>query len=110
MASRGPPTKVRRAGSPACPPKRLARRSRREGVVARCRVVSVNGGEPRRHIGRLGPLELFLNTPSHHRVHHGINPKYIDKNYGGILIVWDRLFGTFAPEEEEPVYGLNKSS
>ncbi len=56
-------------------------------------------------VGRLGPLEAVLNTPSHHRVHHGINPRYIDKNYGGILIVWDRLFGTFAREEEQVVYG-----
>ncbi len=58
-----------------------------------------------RLVPKLGPLEWFLNTPSHHRVHHGINPKYIDKNHGGILIVWDRLYGTFAEEEEEPVYG-----
>jgi alkylglycerol monooxygenase len=61
-----------------------------------------------RAIDRLGPLEWVLNTPSHHRVHHGTNPKYIDRNYGGILIVWDRLFGTFQAEEEEPVYGLVK--
>ncbi len=58
-----------------------------------------------RLIGRLGPMEWVMNTPSHHRVHHGTNPAYIDKNYGGILIVWDRLFGTFAQEEEEPLYG-----
>jgi alkylglycerol monooxygenase len=61
-----------------------------------------------RAIGRLGPLEWVLNTPSHHRVHHGSNPKYIDKNYAGILVIWDRLFGTFQGEEEEPVYGLVK--
>jgi len=61
-----------------------------------------------RAIGRMGPLEWFLNTPSHHRVHHGRNPKYLDKNYAGVLIVWDRLFGTFTPEEEEPVYGIVK--
>ena len=48
-----------------------------------------------RLIGRLGPLEWVLNTPSHHRVHHGRNPRYIDRNHGGTLIVWDRLFGTF---------------
>jgi alkylglycerol monooxygenase len=59
-----------------------------------------------RAIGRLGPLEWVLNTPSHHRVHHGRNPKYIDRNHGGTLIVWDRLFGTFQGEEEEPVYGI----
>jgi sterol desaturase/sphingolipid hydroxylase (fatty acid hydroxylase superfamily) len=54
---------------------------------------------------RLGPLEWVMNTPSHHRVHHGINPQYIDKNYGGILILWDRLFGTFEEERERAVYG-----
>ena len=56
-------------------------------------------------IGTLGPLEWVLNTPSHHRVHHGINPEYIDKNYAGVLIVWDRFFGTFAPERAPVVYG-----
>lgn len=61
-----------------------------------------------RLIGRLGPLEWVLNTPSHHRVHHGRDPKYIDRNHGGTLIVWDRLFGTFQPEEEEPVYGITR--
>ncbi len=61
-----------------------------------------------RTIGKLGPLEWVLNTPSHHRVHHGRNPKYLDKNYAGVLIVWDRMFGTFQAEEEEPVYGLTK--
>ncbi|MFI4946885.1 MAG: sterol desaturase family protein, partial [Burkholderiales bacterium] len=59
-----------------------------------------------RLVGRLGPLEWVLNTPSHHRVHHGRNPRYIDRNHGGTLIVWDRLFGTFAEEREEPVYGI----
>ena len=59
-----------------------------------------------RAIGRLGPLERVLNTPSNHRVHHGRNPKYIDRNHGAILIVWDRMFGTYAAEEEEPVYGI----
>ena len=59
-----------------------------------------------RAIGRLGPLERVLNTPSNHRVHHGRNPKYIDRNHGGILIVWDRLFGTYQKEEEEPAYGI----
>ncbi len=54
------------------------------------------------------PLEWLLNTPSHHRVHHGKNARYLDRNHGGVLIVWDRLFGTFAPESErEPVaYGI----
>ncbi len=61
-------------------------------------------------IGRLPrPLEWVLNTPSHHRVHHASNPRYLDKNYAGILIIWDRLFGTFEPEGEKPVYGLTKN-
>lgn len=60
-------------------------------------------------ISRLGPLEWVLNTPSHHRVHHGANPSYLDRNYGGIFIVWDRLFGTFAPEREPVRYGLTKN-
>ncbi|XP_075908581.1 alkylglycerol monooxygenase [Petromyzon marinus] len=57
-------------------------------------------------ISSLGPLEHVLNTPSHHRVHHGRNPYCIDKNYGGTLIIWDRLFGTFQWESEKVVYGL----
>ncbi len=57
-------------------------------------------------IGRLGWLEYFLVTPSHHRVHHSANPQYLDKNYGDVLIVWDKLFGTFKQEKEPPVYGL----
>ena len=59
-------------------------------------------------IGKLGPLEWVMNTPSHHRVHHGSNPQYIDRNHAGIFIVWDRLFGTFEPEVEKVVYGLTK--
>ena len=61
-----------------------------------------------RAIGKLGPVEWVFSTPSNHRVHHACNPKYIDKNYGGTLIVWDRLFGSFHEEEEEPVYGITK--
>jgi len=59
-------------------------------------------------IGKLGPLEWILNTPSHHRVHHGSNPQYLDKNYGGVLIIFDRLFGSFAEEDERLTieYGL----
>jgi sterol desaturase/sphingolipid hydroxylase (fatty acid hydroxylase superfamily) len=57
-------------------------------------------------VGRLGPLERVLNTPSHHRVHHGRNGRYLDRNHGSILIVWDRLFDTFEAEDEVPVYGL----
>lgn len=60
-------------------------------------------------IGTLGPLEWVLNTPSHHRVHHATNPQYIDRNHAGVFIVWDRLFGTFEPERERPVYGLTKN-
>lgn len=54
-------------------------------------------------------LEAVLNTPSHHRVHHGSNHQYLDKNYGGILIVWDRIFGTYEPERERVRYGLTKN-
>lgn len=61
-----------------------------------------------RLVGKLGPLELVFNTPSHHRVHHARNPKYLDKNYAGTLIIWDRMFGTFVEEDEEPVYGITK--
>jgi sterol desaturase/sphingolipid hydroxylase (fatty acid hydroxylase superfamily) len=60
-------------------------------------------------IDRLGPPEAVLNTPSHHRVHHGSNSQYIDRNHGSILIVWDRLFGTFELEDQPPVYGLTKN-
>jgi hypothetical protein len=60
-------------------------------------------------IRRLGAAEEVLNTPSHHRVHHGANSKYIDRNHGSILIVWDRLFGTFQREEEPVIYGLTKN-
>lgn len=54
------------------------------------------------------PIELVFNTPSHHRVHHGSDPEYLDRNYAGILIVWDRLFGTFQPELHRPSYGLTR--
>ena len=59
-------------------------------------------------IKRLGPLEWVLNTPSHHRVHHATNPRYLDSNYAGVLIIWDRMFGTFVPEtdEDKPRYGI----
>ena len=57
-------------------------------------------------VDRLGPLEWILNTPSHHRVHHGKNVRYLDKNHAGIFILWDRLFGTFAAETERVIYGL----
>jgi sterol desaturase/sphingolipid hydroxylase (fatty acid hydroxylase superfamily) len=54
------------------------------------------------------PIELVMNTPSHHRVHHGSDPEYLDKNYAGIFIVWDRLFGSFVEEKQRPTYGLTK--
>ena len=55
-------------------------------------------------------FEFVLNTPSHHRVHHASNPQYLDRNHGGILIVWDRMFGTFQEEGERPRYGLTKDN
>ena len=57
-------------------------------------------------IGKLGWLETFMNTPSHHRVHHGREPKYIDKNFASVFIIWDKLLGTFQAEEETPDYGV----
>ncbi|WP_425531246.1 sterol desaturase family protein [Kordiimonas laminariae] len=54
------------------------------------------------------PIEYLMNTPSHHRVHHGSNPQYLDKNYGGIFIIWDRMFGTFEEEKEKVVYGVTE--
>lgn len=59
-------------------------------------------------IGKMGWFEYVLNTPSHHRVHHGRDPKYIDKNHAGSLIIWDKMFGTFQQEEEKPTYGITK--
>ncbi len=59
-------------------------------------------------IPKLGIIEKFMVTPSHHRVHHGSNSQYLDKNFGGILIIWDRLFGTFAEEKETISYGITK--
>ena len=62
-------------------------------------------------IRSMGPAESILNTPSHHRVHHASNPRYIDRNHAGTLIIWDRLFGTFEPEDshDRPIYGLTKN-
>jgi len=60
-------------------------------------------------IKKLGPLEWIFNTPSHHRVHHGANEQYIDKNYGNLFIIWDRMFGTFELEKERVRYGLVKN-
>lgn len=57
-------------------------------------------------VGRLPrPIEWVLNTPSHHRVHHGVDAEYLDRNYGGVLVLWDRLFGSFQPEQQRPTYG-----
>ncbi len=61
-----------------------------------------------RTVGKLGWFERLFNTPSHHRVHHGIDPEYIDKNYAGVFITWDKLFGTFTAEREEPNFGTVK--
>lgn len=61
-----------------------------------------------RFIKDLGWFEFIFNTPAHHRVHHGVNNPYLDKNYAGALIIWDRMFGTFVPEAEEPRYGIIK--
>lgn len=60
-------------------------------------------------IHRLGFLEWFMNTPSHHRVHHSSEIKYLDKNYAGIFIIWDRMFGTFQEEEHTPKYGITEN-
>ncbi len=64
------------------------------------------------HTERVGklprPIEFVFNTPSHHRVHHGCDPEYLDRNYAGMFIVWDRMFGTFRPETHRPMYGLTK--
>ncbi len=59
-------------------------------------------------IDRMPVFEWVFNTPSHHRVHHGRDPKYIDKNHGGTFIIWDRIFGTFQDEDEKPTYGITK--
>jgi alkylglycerol monooxygenase len=60
------------------------------------------------HVPRLGWFDRWFCSPSNHRVHHAVNDRYLDKNYGGILIIWDRIFGTFAPETFRPHYGLTK--
>ncbi|MEL7119136.1 MAG: sterol desaturase family protein [Bacteroidota bacterium] len=60
-------------------------------------------------IGKLGWLDWLFNTPSVHRVHHGSNTKYLDKNYGGITMIWDHLFGTYQKEEEKVIYGITKN-
>ena len=57
-------------------------------------------------IGKLGVVEGIIDTPSAHRVHHGSNPAYIDKNFGGVLMIWDKLFKTYQPETEKAIYGI----
>ena len=60
-------------------------------------------------MGKLwAPIEFVFNTPSHHRVHHGSDTEYLDRNYGGTFIIWDRMFGTFTAEAKRPTYGLTK--
>ncbi|MDJ1484785.1 sterol desaturase family protein [Cytophagaceae bacterium YF14B1] len=75
-------------------------------------ILLVHGAYPffihTRTIGKLGVLEYILVTPSHHRVHHASDEHYLDKNYGDVLIIWDKIFGTFVEEKEEPHYGLTK--
>jgi len=61
-----------------------------------------------RLIDRLGPMEWLFNTPSHHRVHHGVNDQYLDRNYAGILVIWDRMYGTFEPEGDKVLYGTRR--
>ena len=60
-------------------------------------------------VGKLGVLDRVFNTPSNHRVHHGSNSQYLDRNYGAMFIFWDHLFGTYEPEVERPIYGLTKN-
>lgn len=60
-------------------------------------------------VKNLGPIEWIFNTPSHHRVHHATQVEYLDKNHAGILIIWDRMFGTFQKEKEDPIYGITQN-
>lgn len=60
-------------------------------------------------VGKLGPIEWIFNSPSHHRVHHATQVQYLDKNHAGILIIWDRMFGTFQKEIEVPIYGITEN-
>lgn len=74
-------------------------------------VLIIHGAYPffthTRTVNRLGWLEYLFVTPSHHRVHHATNEQYLDKNYGNVFIIWDKIFGTFEEEKEEPVYGIS---
>jgi sterol desaturase/sphingolipid hydroxylase (fatty acid hydroxylase superfamily) len=89
----------------------LARLGVRPGLIAQARGINLiyQYWIHTDTIRTIGTGEEVLNTPSHHRVHHGSNAKYLDRNHGSILIVWDRLFGTFQREEEPVVYGLTKN-
>jgi sterol desaturase/sphingolipid hydroxylase (fatty acid hydroxylase superfamily) len=89
----------------------LARGGVRPGLIAQARGVNLlyQYWIHTDTIRKLGGAEEVLNTPSHHRVHHGSNKRYIDRNHGSILIIWDRLFGTFERESEPVVYGLTKN-
>ena len=89
----------------------LARLGIRPGLIAQARGINLlyQYWIHTDAIRSIGAGEELLNTPSHHRVHHGSNQKYLDRNHGSILIVWDRLFGTFQREEEPVVYGLTKN-
>jgi sterol desaturase/sphingolipid hydroxylase (fatty acid hydroxylase superfamily) len=89
----------------------LARAGVRPGLIAQARGVNLlyQYWIHTDTIRKLGGAEEVLNTPSHHRVHHGSNQRYIDRNHGSILIIWDRLFGTFEREDEPVVYGLTKN-
>ncbi len=75
------------------------------GILA---VLAYQGWIHTEAIGRLGFLDGIFNTPSNHRVHHGCDDKYLDRNYGGVLIIWDRFFGTYQREEEKPRFGLKR--
>ncbi len=77
-------------------------------LVALAIVVSYQTWVHTEKIGRLGRLDRVFNTPSKHRVHHGSNRRYLDRNYGGILILWDRLFGTYQAEDERVIYGITE--
>ena len=79
---------------------------RRPRAASTC---STSTGSTPTRSAKLGPFEEVFNTPSHHRVHHGSNHQYLDRNHGSILIIWDRLFGTFEREDEPVVYGLTKN-
>jgi sterol desaturase/sphingolipid hydroxylase (fatty acid hydroxylase superfamily) len=89
----------------------LARLGLRPGLIAQARGINLlyQYWIHTDAIRSIGAGEEVLNTPSHHRVHHGSNQRYLDRNHGSILIVWDRLFGTFQREEEPVVYGLTKN-